>query len=302
MRPHSLHRLTIKHMQALVALDRQTSISKAADALGISQPALSSRLQEVERLSRTACFHRNGNRLSFTQSGLILLNAARLVLDELRRAEGYLEQLDAEPLQVIRLETRGYLLDDWLAPVLALFIAENPGTVVETSCGNDSLPFENLLDGKVDVSIAMGEGTRNGIERHFLREDDLVAVVPPGHSLSDRDHLVAADFRTETLLVFSATLERGQEVENLFEPAGILPSRVLAVGNAQFVCSMVASNAGLGILGRWAAAEAARTYGLKAIRLTPTGLKSNWYVAFAKRTGPDKAISDLLRLLKQSLA
>jgi LysR family transcriptional regulator for metE and metH len=302
MRPHNLHRLTIKHMQALVALDREASISKASDMLGISQPALSSRLQEVERLSRTPCFHRVGNRLSFTQAGLILLNAARMVLDELKRAEGYLEQQDAAPVQVIRLETRGYLLEDWLSPLLARFMAETPGTVVETSCSDDSLPYENLLDGKVDVSIVMGDVTRSGVDRHFLRTDELVGVVAPGHPLAGRSHLDAGDFRGETLLVFSATLERGQEVDRLFAPAGVLPQRVLAAGTAQFVCAMVASGAGLGILGKWAAQRAVESYGLRTVRLTPAGLTSNWYAACVRHGATDTAISSLLQLLKQSTA
>jgi len=300
MRPHALHRLTIKHMQALVALDRASSLSKAADALGISQPAFSSRMQEVERLSRTACFHRTGNRLAFTQSGLILLNAARLVLDELNRAEGYLEQLDASPVQIIRLETRGYLLEDHIAPVLAGFMAENPGVVVETSCNAQGFPFENLLGGKVDISIVLGEFARSGVDRQFLRRDDLVGVVPAGHRLASKAHLSAEDFRDDILLVFSGVLERGQEVENLFEPAGILPYRVLSTGNARFVCAMVANNAGLGILGHWAIGKALQGYGLTAVPLTEAGLQANWYAATSKSRTDDQATAALLELLSRA--
>ena len=52
---------------ALVALEQARTLSAAAELLGISQPAFSSRLSEIERLCQTRCFNRINNRLSFTE-------------------------------------------------------------------------------------------------------------------------------------------------------------------------------------------------------------------------------------------
>lgn len=302
MRESNLHRLTIKHMQALDALEQEDSISKAASALGISQPALSNRLREIERLSNNTCFHRKGNRLSFTQSGLVLLNTAQIVLEELRRAEDYLKQFGMGGFQIIRLETRGYLLDFWLAPVLSRFMANSPGVLVETSCNGDKLPLENLLTGRVDVTVTMGDSQRNGVERDFLLEDELVAVLPAEHPLVHREYLAAEDFREETLLGISSILERGQEFDHLFGPSGAAPERFLSAGNAQFVCALVANDTGLGILGKWAASYDIRKYGLKTVRLTRAGLKVNWHAAFAESGTQRGETAALILAMKQSLA
>ncbi|MEQ9258870.1 MAG: LysR family transcriptional regulator [Roseovarius sp.] len=276
---HNLHRLTVKHMQALIALDREATVSRAALSLGISQPAMSSRLQEIERLYRSRFFQRVGNRMVFTQAGQILLNATRLMLEELKRAEIYLDRLEGQPAETIRLEIRGYLLDRYLAPVLARFMAAHPDTVVEVSSSFHSIPFENLLGGKVDVVLLMGEFIRARVERYWHRSDDLVGVLPPDHPLARRTHLEAKDFVPETLLVSSAQLERGQEVERFFEPAGLSTERVVALGHPRMVCAMVAQKAGLGILGRWAAADSIRDYGLATVPLTDKGIPIQLHAA-----------------------
>lgn len=153
---------------------------------------------------------------------------------------------------------------------------------METSCNGDKLPLENLLTGRVDVTVTMGDSQRNGVERDFLLEDELVAVLPAEHPLVHREYLAAEDFREETLLGISSILERGQEFDHLFGPSGAAPERFLSAGNAQFVCALVANDTGLGILGKWAASYDIRKYGLKTVRLTRAGLKVNWHAAFAE--------------------
>lgn len=277
MQTRLIHRLSIKQLQALVALEQARTLSAAAELLGISQPAFSSRLSEIERLCQTRCFNRINNRLSFTQSGFTLLNAAKLILDELHRAEAFINDANKSVLDTVRLETRGYTLDRWLAPVLAGFMTGAPDMLVEVSYSTGSLPLDELHRGVVDLSLSMGSFMRPGLERHHLFDDELVAVVPADHPLAERAFLTPEDFQPEVLVTYSGIAERGLEVEHFFAPAGIAPGLVVSVGSSQLACEMVANGAGLSILGRWAMAQQQPAANVVYILLGEAGLQVAWY-------------------------
>src|SRR5215467_7514707 len=79
--------LDVKLMRMLVAIDRHGTLTRAAEALGITQSALSHHIKESERRAAVSIFHRIGRRLRFTAVGEELLQAARSVTSEIDRIE-----------------------------------------------------------------------------------------------------------------------------------------------------------------------------------------------------------------------
>ena len=292
-----LNRLTVKQLQALVALDDSGGLTRAALHLGISQPALSNRLREVERLTATRIFDRGGNRLHFTSLGKILLNAARVVLDELIQAEFHLSQSGAQSRPVIRIEVRGYNLHETLCPFIPQMMSTAEGPLLEVRQDASRLPLEALIAGDVDVTIALGSYLRRGLERHQLFDDELVAVLPLGHPLAVREFLVPADFIDEQYVTFDAVLERGQEVERFFLPAGIFPRQIHCVGSSDYVCGSVANGCGISILSRWAVDQHPARARITTRPLNREGVAATWHAVVRQSDRENKALAHLCRQL-----
>jgi LysR family transcriptional regulator, regulator for metE and metH len=290
-----LNRLTVKQLQALVALDDCDGLTRAALHLGISQPALSNRLREVERLTGTDIFDRAGNRLHFTSLGKILLNAARVVLDELIQAEFHLSQSGAQPRPVIRIEVRGYNLHGALCPFMAQMMLEADSPLLEVKHDASRLPLEALIAGDVDLTIALGSYLRRGLERYKLFDDELVAVIPLDHHLAARDFLSPADFVDELYITFDAVLERGQEVERFFLPAGIFPRHIHCVGSSDYVCGLVAHGCGISILSRWVVDQHPDLARLAIKPLNRDGIKATWHAVLRQSDAENKSLTDLCR-------
>ena len=102
MPPH----LDLRHLRMLVALDRHGTVTGAAAALGLTQPALSHQIQEAERRAGVPLFRRVKKRLVFTWQGQELLTSARLVVAEMERAEADLARYSNTVNAVVRLVTR----------------------------------------------------------------------------------------------------------------------------------------------------------------------------------------------------
>lgn len=297
-----LNRLTVKQLQALVALDDSGSLTRAARHLGISQPAFSNRLREVERLTGTDVFNRDGNRLHFTSLGRILLNAARVVLDELIQAEFHLSQSGVHSRSVIRIEVRGYNLHEGLCPILAEMMREPNCSLFEIRPDASRLPLEALIAGDVDLTIALGSFGRRGLELHKLFEDELVAVVPLDHHLASRDFLNPADFLDDMYITYDAVLERGQEVEQFFLPAGIFPRQIHCVGSSDYVCGLVARGHGISILSRWAVNQHPAVMGLVMKPLTREGIRATWHAVVRQSDKENNSLAKLYRQLPSVFA
>jgi LysR family transcriptional regulator, regulator for metE and metH len=290
-----LNRLTVKQLQALVALDDSGGLTRAALHLGISQPALSNRLREVERLTGTSIFDRAGHRLHFTSLGMILLNAARVVLDELIQAEFHLSQSGAQSRPVIRIEVRGYNLHEALCPFMAQLMLESDSPLLEVKHDASRLPLEALIAGDVDLTIALGSYLRRGLQLHKLFDDELVAVIPHDHHLAARDFLTPADFVDEMYITFDAVLERGQEVERFFLPAGIFPRHIHCVGSSDYVCGLVANGCGISILSRWAVNQHSALARLAIKSLNRDGIMATWHAVLRQSDAENKSLTDLCR-------
>lgn len=294
---NTLNRLTVKHLRALAALEDNMTLTRAASSLNLSQPALSNRLREIERLTDTQIFHREGSKLSFTALGTVLLNTARIVLDELNLAEAYLAKAGGSRRRTIRLEVWGYALHRWLVPNLAAFMVENPDISVDLAVSAAPLPQQALLAGEVDVSLAIGTTLRRGLTLHRLFGDALVGLVPKGHALTGKPFLDAADFAEGPFVTFSPALEKGQEVECFFLPAGVVPQWVVYAGSSDAVCAFVAAGFGLSILSHWVARQHEQADRFCCLPLTSSGLRADWHAVTRDDAATDPAVQRLVTAL-----
>ncbi|MEQ9491069.1 MAG: LysR family transcriptional regulator [Alphaproteobacteria bacterium] len=293
----TLNRLTVKQLRALVEFDEAESLTSAADRLGISQPALSNRFREIERLTGAKIFHRTKGHLHFAPSGYALLNAARVILDELHQVEINLEQARNNRTIDLRIEVRGYNLHRPLSQLLVKMMRARPELLIEVTSDSSRLPLDAVLSSDVDLTITLGDFSRRGLQQHFLAQDELIGVVPVTHPLADKEILEPRDFEHEPFITYSPVLERGQEIEQYFIPAGIIPRNLISVGTADYACGVVANGFGVSILSRWASEQYPDR---RKIRLTPLarpGLTCRWHAITRRTQHEHPVLTDLLARL-----
>ena len=87
--------LKLAALRAVDAIDTHRSLLKASVALGLSQPALTKTLQELEGMLQVRLFERLPRGVRATEAGVVLIRSARRILAELRRLDEELETLSA---------------------------------------------------------------------------------------------------------------------------------------------------------------------------------------------------------------
>jgi DNA-binding transcriptional LysR family regulator len=209
----------LAELRALSAAVRRRSIGAAARELGVSQPALSKRLRQLETVVGLPLLERSPRGVTPTDAGRQVLFAAERVLDELAELERTVLQLRGRP-RSLRLAASAAIAESLLPSMLTTFHARAGREPVELIVCNSTLVRELIASGRADVGIA-GSGPDEDAGRHVLAEDELLLAVPEGHPWREVDAVPAAELGSTRLILRDPGSNQRLVAAELLERRGI---------------------------------------------------------------------------------
>lgn len=178
--------IKLRHIRAFLDIAGKGSLTAAAHAQGITQPALSRSLAELEALLGGKLFHRQGRRLVLTEQGALFRRHAASGLSELEAGAAALKPGGAgAPVRVGVLPTASTRL----FPRIALRFAElSPATPLSIATGPHPYLMQLLREGAIDLMLGRmpAPGEMAGLSFLHLSEEAVVLAARAGHPLSDR--------------------------------------------------------------------------------------------------------------------
>ncbi len=283
----------------LDAMDEEGTVVRAAARLGLTQSALTHRIREAERRLGTPLFQRVGRRLRMTPAGERLLATARVVLDELARAEDEVQALAAHARRLVRLAQGTYSRFHWLPDFLRFLGAHAPDLEVDLVAHAAARePLASLEAGRIDVAMVHARDPASArFEAFRLTRDPLVAIMAPDHPLAAKPHIVAQDLAEEHYITYSMTAEPGFEWEALFRPAGVVPRRLSRVELPEAIIDLVRAGFGVSILSGWAVEPEVADGTLVSRPVTAEGLALDWWAVRRRSEGPETPAGRLIEAM-----
>lgn len=164
------------------------SVTKAAEALSISQPAVTVQIRNLEKETGLKLIETEGRGIKLTKEGAFLVVHAESLFDMEKAIENKLIQLKHGELQELRIAST-YLPANYLLPgCLAKFKNDFPSVKVNLYCGNSNEVIENLLHFKSDIAFVVKEEWNNpDIKRDHLMDIDFWFIVPKGHKYDGKE-------------------------------------------------------------------------------------------------------------------
>ena len=295
-------RLEVRHLKLVRAVVREQGLTRAAAHLHLTQPALSHQLAELESRLGTALFLRAGRRLRPTPAGDRLVETAEAVLPALERAEAEVAGLEGARGGVIRVSTECYTAYHWLPAALEDFGRRFPAVSVQIVVEATRRPIPALLEGRLDLAIVAGRSGNRLVEHHVLFDDEMVAVMAPDHPLAASPTVQAAQFASETLILYAIPIRSSDMFQRFLIPAGVTPARVVHVELTEAIVELVRAGQGVAVMARWAIAPDVRSGRVVVRRLGRRGLRRRWYAAVHTRRVPEylRAFIDQVRRVAPS--
>jgi DNA-binding transcriptional LysR family regulator len=188
----------LRHLRSFLAIAEEGNITRAAQRLHVSQPALSRTLAQLERSLAVRLVDRSTHHLTLTEAGTTFAASARSAVQHLDNA---IASISAE-VPPIRFG-HNWSSATHAAAIMRSWKAEFPNRAVHSQRNNERVA--GLSEGHVDVALVRGLVTDKSFRSVVVDNEARMAVVPATHRLAAATNVSLADLVTETLIVSSTT-------------------------------------------------------------------------------------------------
>jgi len=250
----NVHQLKIFHTVA-----KAGSFSRAAEALGITQPSVSIQVRDLERALGTELFEQIGKRIFLTEAGRVLDEYAVRILTLLEEAEQAVRELSGTPDGVLRVGAGSTVGTYMLPPVLRELRKQLPQAQITLEIHEARRIQEKILRNELDCGIVGTSLRHEALVYVPYRTDELVPVVAPDSPLAGRADLTAAELSRERLILRERGSGTREAVEQAFRSLGLPVVPAMELPSTEAVIHAAAANLGVGIVYRTAVEEALRT-------------------------------------------
>jgi DNA-binding transcriptional LysR family regulator len=259
-------------LAALVAVAEAGSITRAADRLGYTPPALSQQLAKLEREAGTALLVRHHRGARLTEAGEVLVARARRVLDELERARHELALLTGLSGGALRLGTFPTAGVHLLPPALSAFRRAHPDVRLSVADYDPPAGVTAVAAGEVDLALTHtyhpGEPAPvpSSVGLEPVLEEELVLVTAPGHALSSASSRLPLDeLAGQPLISMAPHHQARRAVEALLAGAGATPALLVPTPGYAVVCALVSAGLGVAVVPEMVARTAVTPVGMRAL-------------------------------------
>ena len=170
--------MTIRHLQIFTEVCKTESITKAGEALGMAQPAVSNAIKELEAFYQVRLFDRMNRRLYLTDAGLFLEEHANAILTQLEEVRDMIG--DMEKTARIRIGSNSTFGSCYLPGLLQRFRAHHPTVSIYTRIENSSAMERVLLHNELDFAIVDDLSSSQYFYKQLLFTDKMLLVCSPG--------------------------------------------------------------------------------------------------------------------------
>jgi molybdate transport repressor ModE-like protein len=280
-------------LQLVLEVGRHGSITRAADACGISQPSASAHLRTLEAAAGQPLFARAGRGTRLTDAGRVLAEHAAVVLSTLEALHEELSALGGAQAGTLRVASCGDFGNYVLPHVLSAFAADRPRVEIRVAIAPSGDVARAVAGGVADVGIA-GEMRRlDDVEAERLMRDELIGIRPSGLP-------VIAPFALQgmTLVVSTSASSTRAHTERLLATIG-RPARLVELDSVEAVKRAVAAGVGVAFVSMLAASDELERDELQAFGIHGSGPLERWLELLRPRhrrpTPVARAFADALR-------
>jgi DNA-binding transcriptional LysR family regulator len=258
--------MLLSQVQAFVTVAREGSVSRAAEGLFLTQPALTARLQGLEREVGASLFIRTSRGMRLSEAGHAFLPYAVRALETLADGRRQVDALERGGGGQLTLGAAPAVSTYVLPIVLKRFAATHPRIAVRVRTGHSEEVLAQVLAEQVDVGLVRAL-RHPEIESTLLYEDRLVLVVTPDHPFSAAKTIEMEALRHEQLILFDRTSSYYELTSALFRQAGITPVGVMELDNIEAAKKMVQQGFGIALLPRTAVASELKVGTLREVEI-----------------------------------
>lgn len=301
--------LTLRQLKVFESVARHLSFSRAAEALFLSQPAVSMQVKQLEESIGLPLFEQMGKKIFLTEAGQEVFHYSRVIAEQLDEMEGVLSRMKG--LDVGRLKITVASTANYFAPqLLASFSQFHPEVVISLDVTNREVLLQQLANNETDMAIMGLPPEGRDLAAESFMENPLVVIAAPSHPLVGVDKIPLQRLAQETFLVRELGSGTRGAMERFFLEHGIGLKTGMVMSTNEAIKQAVQAGMGLGVVSLHTVALELETRRLVILNVDSFPIARHWFVVHRqnKRLSPAAAgfksflLHEAAQLLKNAQA
>jgi DNA-binding transcriptional LysR family regulator len=248
--------MELRHLRYFVAVADAGTVSRAAQRLHLTQPALSRQIQDLEREFACRLFDRIGRRIVLTRDGEEILERTRRLLAEAEALGERARALAGGEAGMIRIGATPQFIEAALPEVLTRYSGTFPGIEVQLAEGGGGLLLRRVQQG--ELHLAVGLWRTGGLQNQPLFPARVLAVMQRGDRLAGQNALAVTDLVGSPLLLLGREFQTRELFDEACQAAHFEPSIRLESRSPQSLVALAAAGHGIAIVPSAVRLDAAR--------------------------------------------
>lgn len=293
-------RLTLRQLQVFKAVYEQQSYSKAGELLGLTQPAVSSQIRQLEQALNQPLFEYVGRRLFTTAAAERLAKSIGRLFTELHDLQNDLDALSGNvsgELRLVAVNTAQYVVPYMLRAFLNLY----PQVSVNVRVVNRAAAIQRLNDNSDDLVIMGMVPTEKPLASLPFLDNELVPVVPDGHPLLERSSVSAQEFLDAGLLVRESGSGSRLALEVHCQQQRLNVKPAMEIGSNDAVKHAVMAGLGVAVLPKLSILPELELGTMKVVEIPGFPLRRSWCVVYPQAKHPTPAMRAFIDYVQQNI-
>lgn len=261
--------MRLEDLRYFVAVAEDGNVGRAAQRLGVSQPALTKGVQRLEHGLEIELFTRGPKGMTLTSLGSVFFERARDLCLDLDDAVQEVSDLHLGAIGTVRIGTAPMFADPLVAETFAALLAQRPGAKLRLTIGLNDALLQSLRLGDLDVSInALDDTQPEDLIQTPLFGDQLCVVLREGHPLLERPRLSMQDLADVAWALPGPEVLARRHLEARLAEHGMPPPRAVARldNSVTLIPSLLRGSDLLGVMSRFSLSTGAG-HGIAALPL-----------------------------------
>ncbi|WP_248796772.1 LysR family transcriptional regulator [Pseudomonas sp. MWU13-2105] len=290
--------MNLKQIEYALAVADEGSFTRAAERCHVVQSALSHQIARLEEDLGASLFERSSRKVRLTAAGEAFVRSARPALEATRRIVAEVAAASGEVRGSLSIGKISSLTEVDLVGLLARFHGLYPQVDIHLNMSKSETLMLDVHERRLDLAfIGLWPGQKiEGLAQRLLAEEELVAVLPPGHPLSRFERLPLAELENQPLVDFQAGTAGRRQTDEAFAAAGLRHRVQFEAGNVMLVGEFVRRGLALGLVPKKIAE------GFEGVVTLPVSDAPSRHLYAVWSHTPTPAAAAFLLLLEQALA
>ncbi len=287
------------HLKILKELERQGSLTSAAQSLHLTQSALSHTIRKLENLAGVSIWEKKGRNIQLTQAGQYLLKAANRLLPQLERIDETLTQFAEGDRGTLKIGMECHPCYQWLLTVIRKFLDQWPGIDVDVKQKFKFGGMAALFNHEIDLLVTPDPLQKKDIIFTPVFDYEQVLVISTDHKFNSKQFIKPEDLQDQTLYTYPVEKERLDIFKMFLLPANCSPKSHKTIEATEIMIQLVAANRCVATLPKWLVEQYANQLPITSVRLGSEGINKQIHLGVRVSERPDSCVLDMIKLAKE---